>query len=298
MNATVRHLYRYCGLTIDSTLALPELPDMPVGGNADVTIRHAAVPAELPDAARQATTFQANGTEALYVLEDIARYRVRHGGTLIEVEAAARSDPTAVRLFLLHPVFALAALLRGDFLLAAAAVAEEGRVTAFVGESASGKSTLAATLAVRGHAVVSDSLLRLSITPEGGVLAHPQAPWLLLWPDSVRRLGLGGTRQRTRKGLLLQRCALPAADAPLPLARIAVLQQQQTKGSTASVSRERPGLAGLELVTRNTAGFPWLNDFPAVRKALFLWATRVAGAALIERLHVPWDESPGDGTPT
>ena len=215
--------YRYCGLTLQSEPVLPELPAASPEEAAALEIRLASVAAESFGGGR----FRLDGDEALWKVEGLARCRVSRGGRLIEVEPDPRSAPGLLRRFLLQPLFALAAAMRGERLLRAAAVEVCGGVVAFTGPAAAGKSTAAAILAAHGHEVVADGLLRLTTTAEGGVLAHPQAPWLLLRPDSVERLVFGGAARPLQEGESHRRVALPAAAGPLPLSRIVVLDGER-----------------------------------------------------------------------
>jgi len=102
--------------------------------------------------------------------------------------------------YLLGPVLGLLLRLRGITCLHASAVAFGGWSVVFVGSEGAGKSTTAAALARRGHPVLSDDVVALSMRPraphrpgESGEivaesLAHvlPAYPHLCLWPDSAQ----------------------------------------------------------------------------------------------------------------
>ena len=211
--------YRYCGLTLHCEPDLPELPAASPDEETALEIRRAPVAAESLGGDR----FRLDGDEALWQVEGLARCRISRGGRLIEVEPDPRCAPGALRRLLLQPLFAIAAAMHGERLLHAAAVEVDGAVIAFTGPAAVGKSTAAAILAAHGHEVVADGLLRLTTTADGGVLAHPQAPWLLLRPDTVERLVFGGAARPLQEGEPRHRVVLPAAAGPLPLSRIVVL---------------------------------------------------------------------------
>jgi hypothetical protein len=89
--------------------------------------------------------------------------------------------------FLLGPVLGLLLRLRGVTCLHASAVAFDDRAVAFVGDEGAGKSTTAAALASRGHAVLSDDVVAI-VEREGGFHVLPAYPYLSLWPDSVKLL--------------------------------------------------------------------------------------------------------------
>lgn len=280
--------YRYCGLELDSDLELPELPVSVADGPADLVIRQAAVPHRIDAARQRVKTYEYNDREALWRLDGVARYRIAEQGRLIEVEAASASDADSVRLFLLQSVFALAALLRGELMLNAAAVARDGQVTAFIGPAASGKSTAAAVLLRRGWRLVGDSLLRVSRDADGRMLAHPQAPWLWLWPDSLERLGFDvAAGEPLRPELALRRLSRPVLDQPLPLARVAILREQKSDDLDLFEPTPRQGAQAFEMLLHHSAGSTWLDSL-ADRRRLFLWSTHIARQAIVERLEIPW----------
>jgi hypothetical protein len=99
-------------------------------------------------------------------------------------------DTTSVEnaaTYLVGPVLGLLLRLRGVVCLHASAVAIGDRAVAFVGSEGAGKSTTAAALAQRGHAVISDDVAAL-VEQEGRFSVLPAYPHLSLWPDSVEML--------------------------------------------------------------------------------------------------------------
>ena len=281
-------LYRYCGLTLRSALPLPELPQSAPDAEADLTIRLAEVPPALPGALHRAATYELTADQALWRLEGVGRYRVHNGGRAVDIEPARGADPADLRLFLLHPVFALASVLRGDHLLNAAAVEVGGRVIAFTGPSACGKSSAAALFTQQGGRLVSDALLRVTFDADGTPLAHPQAPWLQLWPDALRALDLPGDAPPPRHGIALRRLPLEPIDAPLPLARVALLREQRGNDPTLFTPSERRGTPAFTHLAQQSAGNLWIDALPALRPRHFQWCTRLAQAAAVERLELPW----------
>lgn len=280
--------YRYCGLTLASELALPELPPARPDAVPDLQVRLRPVPKELSGELRRTAAYAHNGAEALWWLDSIGRFRVRAGGRCIDLEPAPAADESGLRVMLLHPVFALAAVLRGDWLLNAAAVERDGEVTAFIGLSASGKSTAAALLVQNGFRLVSDSRLRLTREADGRYLAHPQAPWLQLWPDTVRHLALEDIPQEpVRPGITLRRLSLPGLAEARPLARIGLLREQRGNDLDAFAPSPRQGSRGFEALLQHLAGCTWLDDL-ADRRALFQWGVPLTARTRIERLEVPW----------
>ncbi|MBC8023459.1 MAG: hypothetical protein H7Y14_10095 [Burkholderiales bacterium] len=123
------------------------------------------------------------------------RYRVAYeDGTRIYLDAAnvwavgpegASVEDTAT--YLLGPTLGFVLRLRGITCLHASAIAVGGRAVAIVAPSGFGKSSLAAAMAQRGHAVLTDDVAALF---DGGDRFEilPAYPRIRLWPASVEAL--------------------------------------------------------------------------------------------------------------
>ena len=99
--------------------------------------------------------------------------------------AGATVEDTAT--YLLGPVMGFVLRLRGIPCLHASAVSFAGRAIAFAGHACAGKSTVAATLALRGHRVLTEDVL--PVRHEGNrFMACGGYPLIRLWPSSVRAL--------------------------------------------------------------------------------------------------------------
>lgn len=146
-----------------------------------------------------AGTSSIDGDRAVFALD---------GGSALTVERdtacatyAGPRKPLAADV--VHPLLTAAAgaigLWSGYELFHAAAFVVDGRVWGLLGDKESGKSTVAACLAQRGHAVVCDDLLAIRGRT---ALAGPRC--IDLRPEAARRLGLGeqaeteGSRERWR----------------------------------------------------------------------------------------------------
>jgi hypothetical protein len=92
-----------------------------------------------------------------------------------------------VATYILGPVFGLLLRLRGVPCLHASAVEFGGSAVAFAGSEGAGKSTTAAALADRGHAVISDDIVAI-VEREGSFFVLSAYPYLSLWPESVNML--------------------------------------------------------------------------------------------------------------
>jgi hypothetical protein len=80
---------------------------------------------------------------------------------------------------------------RGQLMVHASAVEVDGGAVLFLGDSGRGKSTLAASLALRGRALMSDDGVLVE-SREGAFHAHPRGTAVRLWADSMRALAPEG----------------------------------------------------------------------------------------------------------
>jgi hypothetical protein len=78
---------------------------------------------------------------------------------------------------------------RGVFTLHASVAAIGNQAVAFAGAKLSGKSTLAATLATRGHSVMSDDVAAIGLSGNATPYVWPGPPNLNLWPDAIATTG-------------------------------------------------------------------------------------------------------------
>ncbi len=124
-------------------------------------------------------------------------YRVAYeDGTRIYVDGAgahvwavgpdnATVEDTAT--YLLGPTLGFVLRLRGVTCLHASAIAIRGQAVAIVGPSGFGKSSLAAAMAQRGHAVLTDDVAAL-VDEDDRFEIRPAYPRIRLWPASVEAL--------------------------------------------------------------------------------------------------------------
>jgi hypothetical protein len=220
----------------------------------------------------------------LWRLDGIAGFRITPDGGLIEVEAY--SDLASAAVFLLRVILPMAALLRGDCMLEGSAVARDGRVVAFIGPSASGKSTAAAVMAGAGWTWVADSLLRITHGPDGRYLVHPQAPGVWLWPDAARTLGrVEGSE--LRPGLPVRHYPCELLAGPAPINRIGRLRQQRGNELDLFEQAPRRGMSVFEWLLHHQAASQLMKG-AANPATLFQWAVGIGRQAPCARLDVPW----------
>ncbi len=156
----------------------------------------------------------------------LARVQVEHGEAQPALPAPG-AGPAEARLIARTLPAAAAWVQRGWLVLHAAGVVTPDGAIALAGHSTAGKSVLAAALAQRGCPLLADEVLAIELNDSGAPpLAHPGDADVLLWRRAAERLGYDpATLAPARAGLERYWLPpLPAADAPVPLARIYLLE--------------------------------------------------------------------------
>ncbi|WP_336000312.1 HPr kinase/phosphorylase [Halorientalis halophila] len=144
--------YRAFGLTLESSIPLPELPRTDIRAEPTVRIE------------RDSLAFPASET-ASYRVADGGVYLNYDVGTFFVDETTVVADPIRepdqlFRQYLLGRVIGMVLVLRGSLCLHASAVAVDGRAVLFAGPSGAGKSTtaLAVALSRDGGSFVTDDV--------------------------------------------------------------------------------------------------------------------------------------------
>ena len=123
-------------------------------------------------------------------------------GRQITVLPCPDADEDALRLFILGAGIGILLHQRGLLVLHASGVSIHDRMVGFIGAKGWGKSTIAAFLNRRGHALISDELLVVDFDARGQPLSIPGPPQIRLWSDAL--VSTGGdpdTALRVRSGV-------------------------------------------------------------------------------------------------
>ena len=176
------HTYEACGLRFRSELELPGLRPA-AGDGADVVVRRGPVeePSGFPPSGIAAEPGPDADRLAWY-----GRARLRVADDEVVADSA---DDAFVRQCVVGPGLGVLLHRRGRLVLHGSAVDVGGRAVVLLGEKGAGKSTTAAALLARGHALLTDDLVALAARPGGGSDGPPAvAPGptqMKLWPESA-----------------------------------------------------------------------------------------------------------------
>lgn len=263
--------YRLYGLTLDSSIDLPELEPVAITGPADVEIRRGA-----PD----------DETLPGFRCERVARYSVSKG-TRIWVDAEPGADPRDVRLFILGSAMGMILHQRGILPLHGNAIDVGGKAMVFMGKSGAGKSTLAAWFHDRGHALLSDDVSVVAMRDETPwIMAGP--PRLRLWRDALVRSGrpAEGFERSYLDDEEWDKFDVPIAQGRpggLPLGAIFLLE----RGRARTIER-LGGAAAVEAISANTYRGSWIVPLGDLERH---WRTTLALASTVPVFRVtrPFD---------
>ena len=181
------HEFHFGPFQFHSEMDIPPLHAAKGTGSIPVLIELGAVPKELSGAAVLDRFCQVALNAYLLDVPGVARFLVERGNK-VRVQLALDAPMVDVCSFLLGSVFGALCHQNGLLPLHASAVEQGSEVTAFLGESGAGKSTMAACLRKRGHRIAADDICLLQDTADG-MRVVPVAGWLKLWRESMDYLG-------------------------------------------------------------------------------------------------------------
>jgi hypothetical protein len=276
--------YTAFGLTFASELPLPGLLEAPApptpGAPPDVTL-HAGPVRRLPaHGSRGELRWTARAEEARVYTPAGAFLAV--GGAALHVDADPLASPDLLRHHVLGVAVPVLLQQRGLLVLHGSAAACDGRATAVVGVSGSGKSTTVAALHRGGWPVVCDDVTAVDLA--GPVpRVRPYAPRVRLLPDAARGLGHAGAPPG-HDGKREPRLDRGFAAAPVPLVRVVMPHD----GPARALVRLAPQAAFAALVRHSYLPFDLLRAMGRASEHLAQCA-RLAASVPVCRLVRPRD---------
>jgi len=193
--------------------------------------------------------------------------------------------------YLLGPVLGLLLRRKGFTCLHASAVALQGKAILFSGAAGAGKSTTAAAMAKRGHAVLADDIVA-TVERDGVFFAVPAFPYISLWPESVEMLyGPEVDLPRFSASFPKQRLPLGYVDCPfqesaLPVGAIFILDERTSNPMAPYVER-LSAQEGLMALIANSYATKLLDK--RMRAIEFESFGRILNSVPVQRLHVHRD---------
>ena len=228
----IEYTYNIFGLIIRSQLEIPELISIK-SKQAHVTVQFGTTPEHLNGNISSGILYEATEKEFLLSLPNIGNYLVRNGDEVI-IDPKSGASEDEIRLFLLGSVFGALLYQRGYLPLHGSAVEIAGKAIIILGNSAAGKSTLAASLYLSGYPLISDDLSAISVSESGRCVILPGISFFKLWKDSKNLLFPGKSFKQVRPQIMKY--------------KIPVSQQS-------SVSKEYEIQTIVNLTTKNSSGY-------------------------------------------
>ena len=282
-----RH-YRLAGLTIASDIDLSGwLPTEERDLVADVAFRLGRVPRSLDAPDHVAPVFQTSGgSRCLLALPGTGRILLEHGNRAT-FEAVPDAELSPAAAVLAGPVQSILWHQRGLLPLRATGLVVDGRALVIAGGAAAGKSTLAAVLAARGHAVMSDAVCVFRPSARG-VSMLPGTPRLRLWGDVLDPLGVqaaAAARIRRSREEYLVDIGGRVASGSHEVAALVVLTRIGTMPATLERLHGHRAVGALrEVIQARREG-----EALGRRHDMFAALSRLAAAAPVWRLSVSED---------
>ena len=186
---THTHHYTAYGLAIASELPLPELIESPPPGpnEADVLIRLGVQQLRPGPQAASGRCYHVSPLETLIHWQDAGLCAIRQGREIV-FEPIDGADERAVRLYLLGTALAVLLQQRGLLVLHASAVVVGSSAAVFAGDCGMGKSTTAAAMHARGHALLGDDVIAAETARENAVQVLSAFPQIKLNADAAQTL--------------------------------------------------------------------------------------------------------------
>jgi len=247
-------IYSAYGLIIQSGLLLPEFSracrsDLAV----DVTVRFGPGDDWIPEVREQASSWHVDANDARFWFKGVGGFRVRHGREIV-ITPEPEIDDALLRMYVEGMMMATLLHQRGHFVLHASVVQIGQTAAALLGHVGAGKSSGAAALHARGHAVVTDDNAAITFTSQEP-LVTPAFPYVKMFPAIAAALGYPG-HSLTQMHPSQPKCVGPVAngfpEGPVPLTRIYIL----TRDSEVSVAPLSRAETIIELV-KNSVPTRW-----------------------------------------
>ena len=246
--------YSAYGLTIQSELPLPEFTPVPSeAAPIDVNVQFGPGLDWIPAVRDQKSSWLVDATDSRFWFQGVGGFRIRNGRE-ITISREPEIDDALLRMYVEGMMMATLLFQRGHFVLHASVVRIGDSAAALLGHVGAGKSSSAAALHARGHAVVTDDNAAITFTPDSQ-LVTPAFPYVKVFPAIAAALGYDGhslTRMHPSQPKFVSPVTSDFPTGPVPLTHIYVL----TRDAAAPVAPLARAETIIELV-RNSVPTRW-----------------------------------------
>ncbi|MED4063761.1 aldolase [Priestia megaterium] len=194
---TKRKNYNAFGLSISSEIELPELQvsTEPVNKNETLEIKIENLAEKWNEVSTNQKHIVVTEQFVMMKIPNSAIFYIEEGRNII-VSPLEKSDESAIRLYLLGSCMGIVLMQRKILPLHGSSVVINGKAYAFIGDSGAGKSTLASAFLQRGHQLLTDDVIAVSLSQKGQPFVTPAYPQQKLWQESLDAFGLENTNYR------------------------------------------------------------------------------------------------------
>ncbi|MFJ7974849.1 aldolase [Peribacillus sp. NPDC096379] len=190
IETTEKNIYKAFGLTISSTIHLPELTQINNKDRlTDIVIKKEDLTVTW---AKQFVTnehYVINENSVIFQVPHVATYLIRNGNEIL-FSPLEGSQENEIRIYILGTCMGAVLLQRKILPLHGSAVAIDGKAYAIVGDSGVGKSTLASAFLNNGYRLLSDDVIPVSLNKENIPVVAPAYPQQKLWLESLNQFGM------------------------------------------------------------------------------------------------------------
>jgi hypothetical protein len=174
------------GFSILSDLELPELvQNYSHNPLVDITIQQGNL-TQLWSWSNSKQCFVIKEKRVLFKVPETGIFLIEDGKKII-FSPEKDADEGLIRLFILGTCMGAILMQREILPLHGSAITINGKAYAFVGESGTGKSTLAAAFMKEGFPMISDDVIAVSLTENYEPMVFPSYPQQKLWQDSLSK---------------------------------------------------------------------------------------------------------------
>lgn len=185
------YFYKAFGLNIVSELPLPELVKLGNDDNKiDITIKSTDLSNQWSEVnVSNRKGFVVKENRVMFEVPNLAIFSIEEGKT-INFSPIVDFDKNKIRLYLLGSCLGILLMQRKILPLHGSAIAVDGMVYVFIGESGAGKSTIASSFIKKGFQLLSDDVIAISHLDGIQPWVIPAYPQQKLWQDSLNHFGM------------------------------------------------------------------------------------------------------------